>query len=294
MTLRMGLVGTGYWADVAHAAAIGDASSWELASVWGRDAERAAALAARHGADHAGTDFDELLSRVDAVAFAVPPALQAELAPRAIAAGKHVALEKPVALEAADARRIAEAAREHDVAAIVMLTMMFDPRMRAIVEETRAGRTWTGGAGLWLGSALGDENPFNTPWRREELPIWDVGPHALAALWRTVGPITEVLSAVEADGMMHVVFRHEGGATSSCGMTLRAPDAADGFSTLVWGPEGRLELPVDDVDPRAAFTTAYEELAEMIRSGARDHDCDVRFGTRLVEVTAAAEALVRA
>lgn len=293
MTLRMGLVGTGYWADIAHATALGDAPSWTLASVWGRDSGRAATLAERHAAAHSGTDFDDFLARVDAVTFAVPPALQAELAPRAIEAGKHVALEKPVALDPVDARRIVSAAEEHNVAAIVMLTMMFDPRMRAIVAETRAGRSWTGGTGLWLGSALGEENPFNTPWRHEKLPIWDVGPHALAALWRTVGPITEVLSAVETDGMMHLVLGHEGGRSSSCSMTLSAPDAADGFSTLVWGAEGRTELPVDDVDPRAAFTTAYEELAELIRTGERSHDCDVRFGAQLVEVSARAESLVR-
>lgn len=290
MTLRMGLVGTGHWADVAHAAALGDAPSWRLTSVWGRDAERAAALAERHGAPHSGTDFDALLAEVDAVAFAVPPSVQAPLALRAIEAGKHVALEKPVALEPAAAQRIVAAAEHHDVATIVMFTMMFDPRMRAIVDETRAGRQWTGGAGLWLGSALGDDNPFNTPWRHEELPIWDVGPHAVAALWRTVGPITGVLSSVYAHDTMHVVFEHEGGRTSSCSMTLRAPDAADGFGTLVWGPEGRVELPVDDVDSRTSFTTAYEELATMIRTGERTHDCDARFGTRIVEASALAAA----
>ncbi len=289
MTLRMGLAGTGYWADVTHAAAVGNAPSWELAAVWGRDASRAAELAARHGAPHAGDDFDAFLAEVDAVTFAIPPRVQSDLALRAIRAGKHVALEKPVAIEPDAARRLVEAAEAADVATVVLFTMMYDPRMRRIVEEAHAGRRWTGGAGLWLGSALGDDNPFNTPWRHEELPIWDVGPHAVAALWCTVGPIVDVLSAVYEDDMMHVVFAHEGGSTTSCSMTLRAPDAADGFSTLVWGESGRLQLPVDDVDSRSAFATAYEELAELIRTGERHHDYDVRFGTRVVEVSALAE-----
>lgn len=293
MTLRMGLAGTGYWADVTHAAAVGDAPSWELAAVWGRDASRAGELAARHGAPHASDDFDAFLAEVDAVTFAIPPHVQSELALRAVEAGKHVALEKPVALDPATAHRLVDAVEAHDVATVVMFTMMYDPRMRAIVDETRAGRQWTGGAGLWLGSALSDDNPFNTPWRHEELPIWDVGPHAVAALWCTVGPIVDVLSAVYEDDMMHVVFAHEGGRTSSCSMTLRAPDAADGFSTLVWGESGRLELPVDDVDSRASFATAYEELAELIRTGERNHDYDVRFGTRIVEVSALAQHRIR-
>ena len=103
--LRLGVVGTGYWADVTHAASAVAAPSWRLSAVWGRDAARAEALAARHGAPHAGADFDAFLEQVDAVTFAVPPHLQSELALRAIEAGKHVALEKPIALSAHDAER---------------------------------------------------------------------------------------------------------------------------------------------------------------------------------------------
>ena len=36
---------------------------------------------------------------------------------------------------------------------------------------------------------------------------------------------------------MHLVITHDDGRTSTVSMTLRAPDAADGFSTLLWGAE---------------------------------------------------------
>ena len=99
--------------------------------MWGRDAGRAAALAERHGAVHAGTDFDAFLAEVDAVTFAVPPQLQSELALRAIHAGKHVALEKPIATSLQDAaERLAAAADAHGVATIVMFTMLYDERVR--------------------------------------------------------------------------------------------------------------------------------------------------------------------
>ncbi len=286
--LRMGLVGTGYWADTTHATAVGVAPSWQLSAVWGRDAARATALAERHGAPHSGVDFDAFLAEVDAVTFAVPPHLQAELAVRAIEAGKHVALEKPIALEPATAQRIVDAAEAAGVATIVMFTMMFDERMRAITAAAGGGK-WQGGAGLWLGSALNDTNPFNTPWRHEKGALWDVGPHAIAALWRTVGPIREVRTATKVGNLLHTVFGHDGMRTSTCSMTLRAPDPADGFSTFVWGDGGRLELPVDDVDSVLSFTTAYEELAGLIRSGKRAHECDVYFGADVVGVLAAVE-----
>ncbi len=288
MTLRMGLAGTGYWADTAHAAAIERAPSWELSAVWGRDPARARALADRHGASAAGADFDAFLAEVDAVTFAVPPQVQADLAARAIAAGKHVALEKPIALDQASADRLVSAAESRGVATTVMFTMMFDPRMRAITELAGDGR-WQGGAGLWLGSALNDENPFNTPWRHDKGALWDVGPHAVAALWRTIGPITGVRAAVREGELTHVVFAHEEGRTSTCSMTLRAPDPADGFSTFVWGAGGRLDLPVDDVDSVASFTSAFEQLAGLVRTGDRVHACDIRFGADVVGVLAMVE-----
>ncbi|KRA24574.1 hypothetical protein ASD65_09240 [Microbacterium sp. Root61] len=290
--LRLGLVGTGYWADVTHAAAAVAAPSWNLAAVWGRDAERAAVLADHHGAAHAGTDFDAFLAEVDAVTFAVPPHLQSELALRAIEAGKHVALEKPIATSLEDAERLVAVAEANDVATIVMFTMLYDPRVRALMADVRAGRRWTGGTGLWLGSALNDENPFNTPWRHEKGGLWDLGPHAVSVLWKTVGPVRAVHAEAGLGDLVHLVMTHDEGRTSTASMTLRAPDAADGFSTLLWGVDGRQEITVDDVDAKTAFVTAYEDLARLIESGDRAHECDVRFGRDVVRVLAEAEAQI--
>lgn len=287
--LRLGLVGTGYWADVAHATAADNAPSWALSAVWGRDASRAAELAARHGAEHAGSDFDAFLEHVDAVTFAVPPTVQSDLALRAIRAGKHVALEKPIALSTAEADALVGAAESADVAAIVLFTMLYDPRVRAIIDRVRDGEHWVSGTGLWLGSALGDENPFNTPWRHDKGGLWDVGPHAVSVLWRTLGPIVDVAATRGAADLVHLALTHEDGRTSTTSLTLNAPDAADGFATSLWGPNGRLDVPVDDVDYVESFTRAYEELAELIRTGRRAHDCDIRFGRDIVRVLDAAE-----
>ncbi|HEU4898943.1 MAG TPA: Gfo/Idh/MocA family oxidoreductase, partial [Actinomycetota bacterium] len=85
--MRFGVLGTGYWAQEAHATALAAHPDAELAAVWGRDPARTDAAAARFGvAGH--TDLDRLLAEVDAVAIAVPPDVQAELAVRAAAAGR--------------------------------------------------------------------------------------------------------------------------------------------------------------------------------------------------------------
>src|SRR3954469_11263199 len=108
--LRFGLVGTGYWADVAPATGIAAHPQAELVGVWGRDPAKTAALAAKHGA-RAFDELDELIAGVDAVAFSVPPDVQAELALPAAEAGKALLLEKPLALSVESAERLLDAGR---------------------------------------------------------------------------------------------------------------------------------------------------------------------------------------
>src|SRR5580700_3805109 len=106
--MRFGLVGTGYWAKMTHAAALASTPGAELAAVWGRDPAAAEALAAEHGAT-AYEDFGAFLDSADAVAFAIPPHVQAPLAIRAAQSGKHLLLEKPIALSADAADKLVAA-----------------------------------------------------------------------------------------------------------------------------------------------------------------------------------------
>src|SRR5215203_4992490 len=77
--MRFGLVGTGPWAERVHGPALSGTPGIELVGVWGRSEERASALATDLGTTPY-VDLDALVADVDAVAFAVPPDVQAELA----------------------------------------------------------------------------------------------------------------------------------------------------------------------------------------------------------------------
>ena len=99
MSVRVGLVGAGPWAGMFHAPMLSADAGTTLAAVWSRRPEAAEQLATAHGAT-AASSFGDLLSRCDAVAFSVPPDVQAELAPTAALAGKHLILEKPLAFTA--------------------------------------------------------------------------------------------------------------------------------------------------------------------------------------------------
>ncbi|HVV20705.1 MAG TPA: Gfo/Idh/MocA family oxidoreductase, partial [Pseudonocardiaceae bacterium] len=79
--VRFGLVGAGPWAADVHAPALAAHPGTELVAVWARRPAAAGGIAQRHGCAVAA-DPDALFADVDAVAFAVPPGVQAELAAR--------------------------------------------------------------------------------------------------------------------------------------------------------------------------------------------------------------------
>jgi predicted dehydrogenase len=292
--MRFGLVGTGYWARITHAPALAGLPGAELAAVWGRDPAAAADLAAGYGAA-SDPGFEQFLDRVDAVAFAVPPHVQAPLAVRAAQAGKHLLLEKPVALSVAEADKLAAAVDEAQVASVVFFTWRFNPEIRAWLTDEQArggwsGEGWSGGAAVWLGTSLQDGNDFNTPWRRDSGALWDLGPHLVGMLWACLGPVTEVTAVAGKADVVHLVLRHQTGVTSTVTTTLNAPEAAAGVSVFVWGEAGRSVMPPEVIDPVAALRRAAAELMAGAAEGVLEHPCDVRFGRDITRVLAAAEA----
>lgn len=296
--MRFGLVGTGYWAKITHAPALASTPGAELAAVWGRNQAAAAELAAAHGAS-AHTDFDAFLSQVDAVAFSVPPHVQAPLAARAARAGKHLLLEKPVALTVDDADQLVAAVEEAGVASLVFFTWRFNTEIRAWLTDEQArggwsGEGWSGGAAIWLGTALAADNPFNTPWRREKGALWDLAPHAVGMLWACLGPVTEVTAVPGKADVVHLVLRHQAGATSTVTATLSAPEPAAGITVFVWGEAGRSVMPADLVDSVAALRTAAADLIAVAEAGGTTHPVDVRFGRDITRVLAEADAQLSA
>lgn len=286
--LRFGLAGTGHWARIAHARALASTPGAALTAVWGRNQEAAAALAADFGAA-AVPDFDALLAEVDAVAFAVPPDVQSELAIRAAAAGRHLLLEKPVALSAAAADDLAAAVEAAGVASVVFFTGRFQPATTAWLREVTEAGGWAGGSAIWLASVYSPASPFNTPWRRAKGGLWDLGPHAISLLWAILGPVRHVTADSGSGDLTHLVLHHEGGATSTAALTLGAPEAADSFTLQVWGEHGIQTMPSFAADPVEALRVAVTELAAHARAGETAHPLDVRFGRDVIHVLAAAQ-----
>jgi len=291
--MRFGLAGTGYWARVTHAPALAATEGVEFTAVWGRNPQAAADLAGEYqAAPH--HDVSAFLAGVDAVSFAVPPDVQAAIATQAARAGKHLLLEKPVALTEAAADGLVEAVERAGVASVVFFAQRFQPDVRAWLAEVHARGGWAGGVSAWLGSALRESSPFNTPWRRDQGGLWDVGPHLVSLLWASLGPVTSVTADAGPADVAHLVLHHQGGPTSTATVTLSASEAAAVMEAYVWGESGRLAAPGGSVDPVTALGTALAELAANARAGQVRHPCDARFGRDVGRVLAQAQRQIDA
>ena len=286
-SLRFGLVGTGHWAQLTHAPALATTDGIEFTSVWGRDSAAAAALAAPYEA-RAHVDFGDFLAEVDAVAFAVPPDVQASLALTAAAAGKHLLLEKPVATSAAEADKLAQAVRDAHVSSVVFFTSRFQPEVRTWLASLGDRSQWAAGSAVWLGTALQPGNPFNSSWRHDKGGLWDLAPHAVSLLSASLGPVTSVTADSGEGDLTYLVLHHEGGATSTVTVTLQAPDAAECFMLSLWGEQGWTSAPTT-MDPVEALSVALTELAGCVQDG-RAHPCDAAFGRDVVHILADAQA----
>jgi predicted dehydrogenase len=287
-SLRFGLAGTGHWARITHAPALASVDGIEFAAVWGRNASAAADLAAGYHAT-AHHDLPEFLADVDAVAFAVPPDVQAPVAIRAAGAGKHLLLEKPIAITAADADALADAVERARVASVVFFTARFQADVRAWEAEVTAAGGWAGGSAAWLGSAQQPGSPFNTPWRRDRGGLWDLGPHVISLLWASLGPVRSVTAQAGLADITHLIMRHDRGVTSTATVTLSAPVSAEFTELYLWGQAGRSVAPLQVPDPVVPLRTALSELAANARSGQTSHPCDARFGRDVVRVLADAQ-----
>lgn len=286
--MRFGVLGTGFWAEHVHAAALAEHPDAELTGVWGRDLAKAKAVGAQY--DVPGyADLDELLDTVDAVSFSLPPDVQVPLAIRAAEAGKHLLLEKPIALTVADADRLVGAVTAAGVASIVFFTFRFQPGTATWLAQAARTRLM-GGAGSWLGNNYEPDSPFkDSAWRKDKGALWDIGPHALSLFVPALGPVTSVQAGSGVGDTVHLVLQHESGTSSTVTLSHTVASMSSGIEFFVHGDAGRITLlPEGGPAAKLSHQVAVSDLTAAAMTGGT-HACDVAFGRDVVVVLAAAQ-----
>lgn len=275
--VRVGLVGAGPWARAMHARMLAAGPETELTAVWARRPEAAEEVARQYGARAAGS-FEELLDLCDAVAFAVPPAVQAELAVHAAKAGKPMLLEKPLGADLTSARRVAEAVAEHGVVTQLVLSKRYHPVTREFLRRAQ-DVTVVGARSCYLhGAFLGGD--FATPWRLEQGALLDLGPHLLDLLDAAVGPIATIRGSGDSRRWIELTCEHTNGAISQASLSGAVNLNRARTRVELFGPGEELVYDTAELDHEECWPVLRREFADAVRSG-RGNGIDARRGLRL-------------
>ncbi|WRZ94977.1 Gfo/Idh/MocA family oxidoreductase [Streptomyces sp. NBC_01007] len=282
--VRVGLVGAGPWARAVHARVLAAGPETRLTSVWARRPEAARETAAPHGATVAAT-FEELLDDCEAVAFSVPPSVQAELAVRAAEAGKALLLEKPLALDLASARRLVDAVDASGVVSQLVLTNRYHPATRRFLAEARALDVSGARSCCLSGAFLGGD--FATPWRLEHGALLDLGPHLLDLLDAALGPIVRVRGAGDPRRWLELTCEHDNGTVSQASLS-GSVDVERGTTRIeLFGRHPELVFDGGALDHEESWPVLRREFATAVRSG-RPGELDAHRGLHLQTLIAQA------
>ena len=191
MSVRVGVVGLGYWGPNL-ARNFAGVPGCELRWCCDDDPAARERVVARFPDVRFTGDLDELLGdeELDAVALATPVPTHAALACRVLEAGKHCFVEKPLAQSTADAERAIEAARGARKTLMVGHLLEYHPGVRKLKELADSGSLgdirYIYSDRLNLGKLRADENA-----------LWSLGAHDVSVVLYLAG---EEPTEVEARG----------------------------------------------------------------------------------------------
>jgi predicted dehydrogenase len=290
--MSFGLIGTGYWAGTVHGRALADHAEADLVGVWGRTSEHTESLA-RELATAAYTDLEALLDDVDAVAIAVPPDAQAELAVRAADKGRHLLLDKPLALTAGGADRVVAAVDRAGVRNLVFFTVRFTSSVARWLDDIPPPPSIRSARVRLHTSIYEPDNPYgSSPWRQKHGALWDIGPHALSVLLPALGPVTDVRALRGRGDEVEVITKHHSGAVGSMSLSLTSPAADRSAEWSVYGTDTAFVMPDSDERPITAYRHMIDDLLAE-RTVPWSHPCDVHFAQEVTHVLANADRLTR-
>lgn len=138
--LNRGILGTSFISDVFAKSVIASGNS-NIVAVFGRDATRLEAFAAKHSITRKYSDIDDLLQDADigVVYIGLPTHLHADATIKAARAGKAILSEKALATSTADGQAMIKAVQEAGVFFLEGLMYLNHPLMEKLSEILRSG-----------------------------------------------------------------------------------------------------------------------------------------------------------
>jgi predicted dehydrogenase len=275
--IRVGIVGASpqSWAAAAHLPALAHLDEFTVTAVATTRQDSARMAAGTFGVHHAFAGAGELAAHpeVDLVVASVRVPAHAAVVRAALAAGKHVYAEWPLGVDLAEASALADAAAAAGVVHAVSLQAYHSPGARfaaGLLAEGRIGPVESVSMTASGDPLGGSRIPRSLAWSTEAAAgnnlLTVMAGHALAALERVAGPLTDVsavlanlhdrvavaetgeLIANHVPGQLALHGRLESGALLSLSIHGGSAAAPSGFAITITGADGRLTI--TPADPR--------------------------------------------
>jgi len=181
MTVRLALVGLGYWGpNLARNLAILDGA--ELVALCDANEERLRRIGRQYPSARLVPSFDDILAddQIDAVVVATPVETHFDLCRTALAAGKHVMVEKPLATSSAECETLIELAAAQGRTLMVGHVFVYNAAVNKVKEYIDAGEIgdvyYVYSQRLNLGQVRHDVNA-----------MWNFAPHDLSIMCHWFG-----------------------------------------------------------------------------------------------------------
>ncbi|MEA2511284.1 MAG: hypothetical protein QOJ59_771 [Thermomicrobiales bacterium] len=203
--VRVGVLGAGRWANVAHLPGWTRDPRCEVVVVCDVERHLAEATAPKFGVSEVSDDYRGVVERddVDVIDVCTPSHTHFELATAALESGKHVLCEKPVAFDFRETMRAAEIARSKGLKTKLGFTFRYSPAMlymKELVDQGFCGQPYIYNAyeqnSQWI-------NP-QTPLRQVD-PTMDQSQIAVSSLEGYGAPVIDLARFMTGSEMASVV-----------------------------------------------------------------------------------------
>lgn len=288
--VRIGVIGTGSWANYGHMAVYQQHPQVKLVGVCDIDPLRAEESAKTFGAQFTTTDFTELVERndIDAIDIVTPNVAHAPIALAAMEAGKHVMCEKPLAMSYHQARDMARVAQDTGVKNGINFVYRHHPAAqyaRHLIKKGYIGRIFQINAAYMQGFLIDPAVPL--VWRLQKDMtgtgvLGDLGSHIIDLVeWLTDQQIVYLVSdmqtfihqrplvdgsgvgQVDVDDSTTFLTRFNGGAMGTF-VSSRYATARGNYQRIeIYGDQGALVYRWEDTDHlKASIGPAFVNEAQ--------------------------------
>jgi len=267
--IKWGILGCGDVTEVKSGPAFNLVEYSELVAVMRRNGDKAKDYARRHGIPKWYDQADELINdpEVNAIYIATPPNAHAELAIKALQAGKPVYVEKPMALNYTQCQEMIQASETYKTPLFVAYYRRALPgflKVKELIDSEAIGSVRL--VNMQLYKSLGVDAKEELSWRvKPEIAggghFFDLASHQLDYMDYLLGPVQNVQSIVlnqthryKAEDVVSASFLMPNQVVVTGSWCFTVPDFLQQDSIEIVGEKGKIKFSCFEFEPIELIT----------------------------------------